>query len=108
MTDLMELMAILVVLLSLISWPIIFIGKWIHRIRGKCPETRFCFDITCPWRPWCKRFVTIGNSVEHVRRMLAERRKQDKKLEREQKREQKRKQKQEQKDEQKQEQKIIE
>ena len=87
MVELMEFMAIIVVLLSMISWPIIFIGKWIHRIRGKCPETRVCFDTKCVWHPWCKRFSTIGYNIAHVKWMLEEKQRIEKEKEKEKERE---------------------
>ena len=75
MIEFIETTAVLVVLFSLLSWPIIFIGKWITQKRGKCPQTRACFNTKCKWTYWCKRFESIAYNIEHVKRMLEEKEK---------------------------------
>lgn len=72
MITLIETISVLVVLASIISWPIIFIGKWITRKSGKCPQTNACFNTKCKWIFFCNRFETIAFNIEHAKQMLAE------------------------------------
>lgn len=65
-------------LLSIIGWPIVFIGKWISKKTGKCPESKVCLNTKCKWTPWCSRFETIAINIEHVKQMMEEAEKKEK------------------------------
>ena len=55
-------------IISMVGWVIIFIGMGILRFLGKCPYA--CFNTKCPWKFFCKRFVTLAYNIEHTQQML--------------------------------------
>lgn len=55
-------------MISAIGWIIIYTGMGILRFLGKCPYT--CLNTKCPWKYFCKRFITLAYNIEHTQQML--------------------------------------
>lgn len=55
-------------MLSMVGWIIIYAGMGILRFLGICPYA--CFNTKCPWKFFCKRFITLAYNIEHTQQML--------------------------------------
>ncbi len=55
MDNLTALMATTMALFFIIWWIEIFIGKWLSRKNGRCPQMGGCRDAQCKWRYWCRK-----------------------------------------------------
>lgn len=68
--EVLDLLAVAMVLFSIVGWIVIFIGMVVSRLTGKC--SNFCFDTKCKWRFFCNRFESIAYSIDYSRQKLEE------------------------------------